>query len=63
MQKHVVAAAHRALATFNPSHARVPNSVIINAEMGWGKSGCALAPVELLRQLAPTNGRKGGEKP
>ena len=36
MQKHVVAAAHRALTTYNPSHGRVPNSVIINAEMGTG---------------------------
>ena len=60
MQKHVVAAAHRALTTYNSSHGRVPNSVIINAEMGCGKSSAALALAELLRQLAPTNGRKGG---
>jgi hypothetical protein len=60
MQQHVVAAAHRALTTFNPSHGRVPNAVIVNAEMGCGKSSCALALAELLRQLAPTNGRKGG---
>lgn len=57
MQKHVVAAAHRALTTYNPSHDRVPNSVIINAEMGTGKSSMCLALAELLRQLAPTNGR------
>ncbi len=60
MQQHVVAAAHRALTTYNPSHGRVPNSVIINAEMGTGKSGMGLALAELLRQIAPTNGRKGG---
>ena len=60
MQKHVVAAAHRALTTYNSSHDRVPNSVIINAEMGTGKSSMYLALAELLRQLAPTNGRKGG---
>src|SRR5919202_1111416 len=60
MQQHVVAAAHRALTTFNPSHGRVPDAVIINAEMGCGKSSCALALAELLRQLVPTNGRKGG---
>ena len=58
MQKHVVAAAHRALTSYNPSHGRVPNSVIINAEMGTGKSSMCLALAELLRRLAPTNGRK-----
>jgi hypothetical protein len=36
MQKHVVAAAHRALTTYNPSHGRVPASVILNADMGCG---------------------------
>ena len=60
MQKHVVAAAHRALTTYNPSHGRVPTSVIMNVEMGGGKSSIALALAELLRQLAPTNGRKQG---
>ncbi len=58
MQKHVVAAAHRALTTYNPSHGRVPTSVIINADMGCGKSGMGMALAELLRQLASTNGRK-----
>jgi len=58
MQQHVVAAAQRALTTYNPSHGRVPTSVIMNLEMGVGKSSCALALAELLRQLAPTNGRK-----
>ena len=60
MQKHVVAAAHRALTTYNPSHGRVPTSVILNADMGCGKSSMGMALAELLRQLAPTNGRKGG---
>ena len=57
MQKHVVAAAHRALTTYNTAHGRVPNAVIINAEMGAGKSTIGLALAELLRQLAPTNTR------
>jgi hypothetical protein len=56
MQQHVVAAAHRALTTYNSAHGRVPNAVIINAEMGTGKSSMCLALAELLRQLAPTNG-------
>jgi hypothetical protein len=56
MQQHVVAAAHRALTTYNPAHGRVPSSVLINAEMGVGKSSCSIALAELLRLLAPTDG-------
>lgn len=60
MQKHAAAAAHRALTSYNASHGRVPTSVILNIEMGGGKSSIALALAELLRQLAQTNKRKQG---
>ena len=45
------------MTTYNPSHGRVPNAVIINAEMGAGKSTIGLALAELLRWLAPTKTR------
>ncbi len=62
MQRHVVAAAYRALTTANPATGETADAVIINAEMGCGKSALALSLAETLRRLTPTNRRARGRR-
>jgi 16S rRNA G966 N2-methylase RsmD len=50
MQKHVVAALHRAITTIDPSSGVVPDAVIAAAEMGCGKSVKGIATAHLLEQ-------------
>ena len=56
MQKHAVAAAHRALTTPDAGwDGAIPKATILAAEMGTGKTSMGIAVAEVLRQLAPTN--------
>lgn len=56
MQRHVVAAAYRALTTPDDGWGGiVPKATVISAEMGVGKTSIGLAVAEILRLLTPTN--------
>lgn len=57
MQKHVISAAYRALTTHDPVWGRTPNSVVIAAEMGCGKTAMGLVSAHALITAHPPKGR------